>query len=222
MCMVEIVVEDRNFRRTGVFQIIQSVEILCLCYVKPTKSFKTSDFQIKVQKCKMYFGQSYLECSAWCLSVCHQKNEQNGKSNSEEYGRKKVSSEHWTSTKKLSIMGPNQIWIRISYFILFSYSLDFTSLNISGSLGLILAPIILERDISAQTFHHGDFSAWGHFVTRTFQHWHFGTVQSNIDISAQTFWAPQCQNVHSVEKCPCRNVLVPKNSCDEISMPKCL
>ena len=40
----------------------------------------------------------------------------------------------------------------------------------TNGLGLILAPDISSRDILARTFHHGNFSAQGHFCTRTFQH----------------------------------------------------
>ena len=131
--------------------------------------FKTSNFQkLKVVKC-MYFGQSYLECSAWCLSVCHQKNEQNGKSNSEEYGRKKVSIAHWTSTEKLSIMGPNPIWIRNWYFFFLFIHLRFHKL-----------PSYYFRKSWAYfgTWHFGkrhfgtDISSRGFFSTRTFQHWY--------------------------------------------------
>ena len=40
----------------------------------------------------------------------------------------------------------------------------------TNGLGLILAPDISSRDILARTFHHGNFSAQGHFCMRTFQH----------------------------------------------------
>ena len=166
--------------------------------------------------------------------------------------QKKVSIAHWTSTEKLSIMGPNPILICIWYFLFFSYILDFTSylLITSGSLGLILGPDILERDIlardiSAQTFHHGDFSARGHFVTRTFQHWyisapwtfwnrdvtalgHFSTrMFQHMDIFALVHFGTAKQYRHFctdiLARVPlCRNVLMPKNSCDEMAMSKCL
>ena len=92
--------------------------------------------------------------------------------------QKKVSIAHWTSTEKLSIMGPNPIWNRIWSF----FHTSFTSylLITSGSLGLISAPDILARDISAKTFHHRDFSARVHFVMRTFQHWFI--------LAPWTFW----------------------------------
>ena len=66
----------------------------------------------------------------------------------------------------------------------------------TNGLGLILAPDISSRDILVRTFYHWNFSAQGHFCTRTFQHgyilapWTFfgtGTFQYK-DISAWTFW----------------------------------
>ena len=81
-------------------------------------------------------------------------------------------------------------------------------------------------------WHHGRFSALEHFSTRIFWHMdilahlHFDTMQSNIDILAQTF-RTLCQNVH-VPKYPCAqmsqccNVPVPKCSwCGKIPMLKC-
>ena len=40
----------------------------------------------------------------------------------------------------------------------------------TSDFGLISAPDILERDILAQTFHHGDVLGQGHYGTRTFWH----------------------------------------------------
>ena len=184
----------------------------------------------------MYFGQSYLECSAWCLSVCHQKNEQNGKSNSEEYGRKKVSIAHWTSTEKLSIMGPNPIWIRNWYFFFLFIHLRFHKL-----------PSYYFRKSWAYfgTWHFGkrhfgtDISSRGFFSTRTFCHEnistlvYFGTMDNleqecystgtfqHKDVSAHwhfgtwTFWHCAKQHRHFytdiLAQVPLsQNVLVPK------------
>ena len=73
-------------------------------------------------------------------------------------------------------------------------------------------------------FRHGEFSAPEHFGTGIFRHLnisahgYFGTLQSNMDVSAQTFRhlcycaeMSMCQNV-PVPKCPwCRKILVPKS-----------
>ena len=108
-------------------------------------------------------------------------------------------------------------------------------------LRLISAPGISARDISARTFNHRDFSSWGNFGRRRFRHgytsvpwtfqhsfrifWkmdilahiHFGTMQSNIDISAQTFW-PGCP---CAETSMCQNILVPEMSqCHNLPMQK--
>jgi hypothetical protein len=53
------------------------------------------------------------------------------------------------------------------------------------------------------TFRHRDVMAWGHFGTKIFQEMDvsafvdLGTLQSDIDILAQTFWHESlCQNIH--------------------------
>ena len=65
-------------------------------------------------------------------------------------------------------------------------------------------------------FRHRDVTALEHYSTRIFRHTdisayvHFGTLQSNIDISAQV---PMCQ------KYMCQNFLVPK--CPSAKMSQC-
>ena len=87
---------------------------------------------------------------------------------------------------------------------------------------------------------HGDFLALGYFCTGTLRHGditplgNFGTIQSNMDISAQTFWhlcrnMLLCQNVCFAEiiyllklnvpvpKCPC----LKRSPCQNIQVLKC-
>ena len=78
-----------------------------------------------------------------------------------------------------------------------------------------------------RTFQHGEFLAWGIFGTRNFWHLnisaqgYFGTLQSNMDVSAQTFrhlcycakMSP-CQNIQ-VLKCPCAE----KSLCGKVHVP---
>ena len=65
------------------------------------------------------------------------------------------------------------------------------------------------------TFRHEEFLAQEHFGTGIFRHLnisahgYFGTLQSNIDVSAQTFW----HLCYCAEMSMCRNVPVPKCSC---------
>ena len=106
---------------------------------------------------------------------------------------------------------------------------------------LISAPDISAGDISARTFHHGDFSAQGYFGTRTFWHgyflapwmfWH-GDVTAleqgygHVYIALQGAKMYMCRNVH-VSKYPCaemslcHNVHVPKSPwCQKVPMMKC-
>ena len=97
------------------------------------------------------------------------------------------------------------------------------------------------RHFGRWTFHHWNVSTWGIFSTGNFRHeeflapehfstgifrhlnisafGYFGTLQSNMDISAPVL---QCRNVHvrkfpRVEMFPCRKFLVPKSSCSEKS-----
>ena len=67
--------------------------------------------------------------------------------------------------------------------------------------------------------YHGCFSM-GHFGTWTFwdMHGYFGTLQSNMDILAQTFW----HLCYYARMLMCRNVPVPKRPwCQKILVPKC-
>ena len=79
---------------------------------------------------------------------------------------------------------------------------------LSEGLGLISA-----RGISAWTFHHRNFLAWGHFGTRTF--WHRGTC-AKMSVQKCLYCFAQCQNVH-VLKHPCAEM----SQCRNISVPKC-
>ena len=123
--------------------------------------------------------------------------------------------------------------------------------ELSG-LPIISEPDISARDILAQIFHHKDilahacFSpahvlAHAHFwhkefsAPRTFWHrifWHlyisahryFGTFESNMDISAHTFWhlcycakMSKSQNVHVLKCLSAEMSVVPKNPCAEKS-----
>ena len=68
-------------------------------------------------------------------------------------------------------------------------------------------------------FRHEEFSAPEHYGTGIFwhlnisAHGYFGTLQSNMDVSAQTFW----HLCYCAEMSMCRNVPVPKCSCAEKS-----
>ena len=118
------------------------------------------------------------------------------------------------------------------------YSFDISSIW----LGPISAPDISARDISARTFRYMDVTTLGNFGIRIFRHMdvlahvHFGTVQSNLDILAQTFRQRclcskislcrnvpvQCRKVHGAEMS-----MVPRNthaemfSCRKVTMMKC-
>ena len=90
----------------------------------------------------------------------------------------------------------------------------------AGRLGLISEPDISARDISAWTFHHGNFSARGHFSMRTSQHGYFLTpwIFRHMDISARVpMLKCLCQNVYialrSANMYMCQNVHVPKYPC---------
>jgi hypothetical protein len=83
-------------------------------------------------------------------------------------------------------------------------------------LGLISAPDISERDISAWSFHQGDFSQQGNFGTRTFRHGYFSTSWTfrHEDVTAlghfgtRLFWHTDIY----AQGHPCQNV------CAEISI----
>ena len=82
--------------------------------------------------------------------------------------------------------------------------------------------------LSPWTFWHREFSTGELFGAGTFQHGditalgNFDTIQSNIDILAQTFWHLRrnvllCRNVHFAEIYIC-HVSVPKCPCAKISL----
>ena len=91
-------------------------------------------------------------------------------------------------------------------------------------------------DISSQglfgmgTFWYKEFSAPWMFRHGMFQHLnilahgYFGTFQSNLDISSQTFRhlcycaeMSMCRNIHGAKKSLCQKVPVPKSPCTETS-----
>lgn len=84
---------------------------------------------------------------------------------------------------------------------------------------LILAPDISARDISVWTFHHRDFSAQGHFSTKSFR---MGIFPHHGHIDTWTFWHRGTRAEMSMTKClycfaRSQNVNVSKHSSPKMS-----
>ena len=102
--------------------------------------------------------------------------------------------------------------------------------NISAQAPFGAAHVPADGRFNRGTFQHGEILARWIFGTMNFQHrnisaahGYFGTLQSNMDVSAQTFW----HLCYCAKMSMCQNVPMPRHSCaknslnQKIPMSKC-